>query len=76
MTHTEIKKELYRQNPLAHFMGAKKGHMHYRTILVDEKHVWFEVPFTDIGDAVFYPDMDAKLLIRWLVVYGTENEVG
>lgn len=72
MTHTEIKKALYKQNPQANFMGALKGHLNYY-LLLDTKHIWFEVPFTDIGEAKFYPVMDSKLLIRWLVVYGTEE---
>lgn len=73
MTHTEIKKELYKQNPQAKFMGASKGKLNYMAVLPAEEKVWFEIPFTDIGDAKFYPIMDSKLLIRWLVVYGTEE---
>lgn len=78
MTHNGIKKELYKKNPKATFMGATKDHLTYNCLLgiFDEKPVilWFEIPFTDIGDAKFYSEMDSKLLIRWLVVYGTENE--
>jgi hypothetical protein len=74
MTHTEIKKALYKQNPSADFMGASKGKMSYLTLLPpNEEKIWFEIPFKDLGDAKFYPSMDSKLLIRWLVVYGTEE---
>lgn len=72
MTHNDIKKELYRRSPQADFMSAQGGQLHY-SLLLDEKTIWFAIPFTDIGDAKFYMTMPAKLLIRWLVVYGTEE---
>lgn len=75
MTHTEIKKALYRKNPSADFMGASRGRMNYLTLLPpSDTKIWFEIPFSDIGDAKFYHMMDSKLLIRWLIVYGTEEE--
>lgn len=79
MTHADIKKALYRKNPQASFMGASKGHLTYNCMLLAEGSepmiLWFEIPFIDIGDGRFFANMDSKLLIRWLVVYGTENEI-
>jgi hypothetical protein len=77
MTHTDIKKSLYKQNPTANFMGARKGHLTYNAIVSSDPQpllVWFDIPFSDVGDGKFFAKMDSKLLIRWLVIYGTENE--
>lgn len=70
MTENEIKKALYKEKPMANFVSANKGGMLYTTIIreVNEsERVNFFVPFSDIGDAIFYPNMDAKLLIRYLI---------
>lgn len=71
MEKNEIKKELYRKKPMATLKFIKKGVAHYFTVLninrIDSEYVRFEVPVNDMGDADFYPRMDAKLLIRYLV---------
>lgn len=66
MEKTEIKKELYKQKPIANLEFIRKGIAYYATVL-GEDYIRFEVPLEDIGDADFFPNMDAKLLIRYLV---------
>lgn len=75
MTNTEIKKELYKQKPTAHFTHIKKGIAFYSArLLFDAERVQietdvvelsFEIPTADMGEAAFYPSMEAKHLIRW-----------
>lgn len=70
LTTTEIKKALYKQKPEAKMAYAKKGMLRYISmIIVDEitTTVRFEIPFEDMGDAMFEPKMPAQLLNRWIV---------
>ena len=72
MEKNEIKKELYKQKPMATLNFIRKGAAHYSTVLnndngIDSISVNFEVPIDDMGDADFFSHMDAKLLIRYLV---------
>lgn len=72
MEKNEIKKALYKQNPEAKFLYAKKGNLYYGTQIpaldgVGFSGILFTIPFSDLGDAEFLPEMDAKLLIRWIV---------
>lgn len=65
----EIKKELYKQKPKALFQRIIKGYAIYMTdqlkpYLFD---IYFNVPLDDIGETAFYPEMEAHLLIRYLV---------
>jgi hypothetical protein len=69
----EIKKELYKQKPIANLIFIRKGIAYYdATIEIEEngtlrfRTVFFEIPISDMGDNDFTPDMDTKLLIRWL----------
>ena len=80
MTLTEIKKELYKQKPMANLLYIRKGIAYYETYLTTMRYpdnihaepymesirVIFEIPVNDMGDADFTPTMDAKLLNRWL----------
>lgn len=67
MELNEIKKALYKQNPKAEFNYIVKGVMVYDTFLGEEKkRIVFAVPVSDIGDATFTSEMDAKYLIRYL----------
>ena len=70
MEKNEIKKELYKQNPIAEFQYIRKGSAHYRTSVNDNNQhthaVLFEVPVSDMGDADFGTTMEAKLLQRWI----------
>ena len=65
----QIKKELYKQNPSATFVSAGKGKMIYKCLIkmVVNESITFSIPFEDIGDAVFTAQMDAKLLIRYII---------
>jgi len=65
MTEIEIKKELYKQKPQAHFILIRKGVAHYYADLT-QKRVHFAVPVDDMGDADFKPTMEGQLLNRWL----------
>lgn len=67
MEINDIKKALYIDNPKARFMKLTKGVMYYVAHLTDGTIVNFSVPTQDMGDASFYADMEAKLLIRYLV---------
>jgi len=67
MTLTEIKKELYKQKPIAKLRYVRKDIIYYETTINDNKTIIFAVPVNDIGDADFTSEMDAKLLIRWIV---------
>lgn len=75
MEINEIKKELYKQKPEASLLYIRKGVAYYEAILrikghvlTKAKRVFFEVPVSDMGDADLLPQMDAKLLIRYLVI--------
>ena len=69
MTDTDVKKALYKQTPEAKFLFIRKGVAYYTTIISfnDSNHaIRFEIPVDDMGDAGFFPKMDAKLLARWI----------
>ncbi len=74
MTATDIKKALYKENPKANLTVATRAGLTYfanlKTVAGENGlgDVIFVVPFDDIGDAKFYPEMDAKLLTRWLLL--------
>lgn len=73
MEINEIKKELYKQKPTAELLYIRKCVAYYDTKIrisdkpiIETKTVFFEVPVSDMGDADLLPEMDAKLLIRYL----------
>lgn len=72
MDKNEIKKELYKQKPIAKYQMlpngalARKGAIEYKALLEDKTEVFFDVIVSDLGDADLFPEMDAKLLIRYL----------
>ena len=68
MLKNEIKKELYKQKPLAMFVMVRKFVAYYTACLENETIINFEIPCDDMGDADFLQFMDAKLLIRYLVI--------
>jgi hypothetical protein len=65
MNKNDIKKELYKNNPVATLAFLRKGTAHYKSNL-GESTIAFSVPVADMGDADFFPEMDSKLLIRWI----------
>jgi len=72
MEKNEIKKELYKQKPMAALDFIRKGDAYYSTVLncengIDTVSVQFKVPVNDMGDADFFGQMDAKLLIRYII---------
>lgn len=73
MNKTEIKKALYKQKPKANLQYIRRGVANYMTVIdlgdvsPYEKEIFFEIPVDDMGDADFFPVMDAKLLNRWIV---------
>ena len=70
MEINEIKKELYKQKPIANLMFIRVGNAYYDTTIKnadgDDTNVMFIVPVNDMGEADFFPEMDAKLLIRYI----------
>ena len=66
MEKNEIKKLLYRENPVAKLKHVRKGMIYYEA-KTNDVTIDFEVPVTDIGDATFYNEMDSKLLIRYII---------
>lgn len=69
MTRDEIKKWLYKNKPKAQLIQIVKGLLNYKVDIRDENIatvVRILVPVSDIGDASFFPEMDAHLLIRWI----------
>lgn len=68
MEKNDIKKALYKQNPMAHFVRVGKGGIMYTSIIEDSgpQLLTFLIPLGDMGDAIFNDTEDAKLLIRWL----------
>ena len=65
MEKNELKKILYRVKPLAHLLYIRKGKVYYSCV-VNDIHMSFEVPVEDMGDADYFPTMNAHLLIRYL----------
>ena len=66
MTTTEIKKELYKQKPIA-TLRYIRNNIAYYYCNVGQIEVEFEVPCNDMGCADFTSLMDAHLLNRWIV---------
>lgn len=71
MNTTEIKKELYKQKPIAILVFIRKGDALYKTTLENDINIYFNVPVADMGDYDFTSEMDAKLLARWII----ENQI-
>lgn len=66
MEKNEIKKLLYRENPMAKFKYIRKGIAYYEAKSNDVV-INFEIPINDMGDADFFDEMDSKLLIRYII---------
>jgi len=75
MDINEIKKELYKQKPVAQLVRVTKSGLHYMAVIKEptpsgmHRHtIFFLVPFSEIGDATFVPqEPESHLLIRYLV---------
>ena len=60
-----MKKCLYKENPKAGFFLLKKGVAWYKAEC-SLGSVIFSIPLSDMGDASFEAEMEAKYLIRWI----------
>lgn len=75
MELNEIKKALYMDKPIAELVSATKEGIRYGALcqfihhyeIVDPKVIYFFIPFSDMGDAVFHQQEPAQLLIRYLI---------
>ncbi len=67
MERNELKKVLYKQNPIAGIVFIRMGVAYYGCNLEDGTMVRFEVPVSDMGDSDFHNEMDSKYLIRWMI---------
>lgn len=71
MDLNDVKKALYKQKPLAKLLYVRKGDVLYQCSLTNDEgeleNIRFNVPVSDMGDSDFLPEMEAKLLARWIV---------
>lgn len=77
MTHTEIKKALYKEKPKASFLHFRKNGA--IEILVyglyfppiggreTQPNLFFEIPISELMDGLFGNTVEAQLLIRYIV---------
>ena len=72
-TLVEIKKLTYKQQPKAAFKRIRMGVAYYTFPLLvkgeeNDGRLFFEceIPVTDMGEADFYSEMEAKYLLRWV----------
>ena len=78
ITPLEVKKLVYKQQPNASLYDLHLGTACYTaSIEIDQitTAIRFDIPVTDMGDGRFYPEMEAKFLLRWLkpLVVGLNN---
>lgn len=69
MDVSTIKKELYKQKPAASLKFIRLGVAYYTAQLNSEgksQEIEFQVPVNDMGETDFLPEMDGKLLNRYI----------
>jgi hypothetical protein len=68
MTKDDVKKSLYKENPMAKFSGVDKHGIHYTTILTNGSCVVFTIPLdpVELGETRFGDDKSAKHLNRYI----------
>ncbi len=68
MDKNELKKVLYLNKPVAKLLSSDKESLKYKA-MVNDIEILFKIPVSDMGTnpGIFKPEMDAKLLIRWIV---------
>ena len=70
MTTTEVKKALYKQKPIANYVGYEDESLIYEASLNDGTVIHFEIPYeesrTEDNIAIFQKEEPAQLLIRWI----------
>jgi len=70
MSNFEIKKQIYKQEPIAEFKFILANTAYYTTnIKIGDTNcmINFLIPITDMGGAKFENKMEAKHLIRWII---------
>ncbi len=71
MDLNDVKKALYKQKPMAKLLYVRKGDVLYQCTLTNNEdefeNIHFNIPVSDMGDSDFLPEMEAKLLARWIV---------
>lgn len=70
MELNDIKKFLYKNKPKAILLQVTKNVLNYKVDIREGDSylvVQILVPIEDIGDASFFPEMEAQLLIRWII---------
>jgi hypothetical protein len=65
MELNEIKKLLYKENPVAKFMFLTKDAICY-TAGHEDSVIVFTIPQSDVDNGIFKVEMDSKHLIRWI----------
>ena len=72
-----VKKEIYKQNPVAKFMYTGVDSICYHSSIVledgENRYLQFEIPLEELKTARFKVQEPAKLLIRWLCSYHFNN---
>ena len=66
MEKIEIKKLLYKENPVAKLLYIRNNHAYYKAVHNDI-HIEFEIPIDDLKGGDFELEMESKFLNRWLV---------
>lgn len=66
LSKTGVKKLLYKEAPSAEFKEISFGIATYTAIANNNLNIIFKIPVNDMGEATFYPKMEAKHLIRWI----------
>lgn len=66
MSKDEIKKLLYKTKPIAKIESVSKKGIHYECE-IPETILHFIVPLDDIGDGTFGVELQAHLLIRYII---------
>jgi hypothetical protein len=63
----EIKKALYRENPVAKLNFIQNEVAHYQTYIESlNMRLWFDVPVAQMTGGRFYAEENSKHLIRWI----------
>jgi hypothetical protein len=65
MTLNDVKKILYRENPVAVLQHVQYGNAYYLTS-IQNADIKFVIPVVDMADSKFELTMDSKLLNRWI----------
>lgn len=61
-----VKKKLYKENHIAKLQSVRKDGIMYQIELM-EGNIVFMIPYEEIGEVIWRPEMEAKHLIRYIV---------